>query len=434
SGEPERRTAIDISLARVLDAMGDPGAAEAYAALLDAPDATVRVAARIAVAEGLVGSDPERALAYFEEAVQEAAPGEARAAARAGWLRASLALGDVEGGLVRIRAWLETEADGPLRGDLAVAATQALRAEGRLDVAIAIAETYAADGGFELGMHRAGALRELGRGADAAEVLRGLVAGSAEDEVWRVETLGEANIEAGDLDGAASTYDRLLDLPGGAAAASFGRARVARERGDYAEALKLLSASEDVRAPMERATVLEGLGKMDEAETAWERLAISPDLEQRSAGVLGIARVRLSRDDPAGALGELDALPVVADGFVLTAGQVRAEALLVLRRFDEAAAVYAGMDGDAESRVVGAIGLGEVALARDDARAALTTFERAFEATSDPYYLAQALSGIARAQAEGGSLADARATLARLRKEHPGRADAIQAAEAVIGP
>ncbi|MDP2310378.1 MAG: pentapeptide repeat-containing protein [Pseudomonadota bacterium] len=433
-GEPERRTAIDISLARVLDAMGDPGAADAYAALLDATDATVRVAARIAVAEGMVGSDPEQARTYYEQAIQEAEPGEARAAARAGWLRASVALGDVEGGLARIRAWLETETDGALRGELAVAAAQALRSEGRLDAAIEITVTYGADGGFELGMHRAGALRELGRGADAAAVLRGLVAATAEDEVWRVETLSEASIEAGDLAGATAACDRLDELPGGTAAASFGRARLARERGDYVSALRLLSSSEDARAPMERATVLEGLGKMDEAETAWDRLAISPDLEQRSAGVLGIARVRLSREDPAGALAELDALPVVADGFLLTAAQVRAEALLLLRRFDEAALVYGGLDRDAESRVVGALGLGEVALARDDARSALVPFRQALDRTSDPFYQAQALSGIARAQAEAGAAEDARATLARLRKEHPDRADAIQAAEAVIGP
>ncbi len=433
-GEPERRTAIDISLARVLDAMGDPGAAAAYAMLLDANDATVRVAARIAVAEGLVGSDPERARAYYEEAVQEAEPGEARAAARAGWLRATVALGDVEGGLARIRAWLETETDAALRGELAVAATQALRSEGRLEVAVEIGETYAADGGFELGMHRAGALRELGRGADAATVLRALVAASAEDEVWRVETLGEASIEAGDLAAAATAYDRLENLPGGTAAASFGRARLARERGEYEAALALLSASDDARAPMERATVLEGLGKMDEAEIAWDRLALSPDLEQRSAGVLGIARVRLSRDDPAGALVELDALPVVADGFVLTAAQVRAEALLLLRRFDEAARVYGGLDRDAESRVVGALGLGEVALARDAAPAALVSFRQALEGTSDPYYRALALSGVTRALAESGNTSDARSTLARLRKEHPDRTDAIEAAEAVIAP
>jgi tetratricopeptide (TPR) repeat protein len=434
SGEAERRTQIDISLARVLEALGDPGAAAAYEALLEAPDPAVRVQARIAVAEGIIGSDPARARAYFEEAAQMAEAGEARAAARAGWLRASVAVGDLDGGVTRIRAWLETEADEALRGELAVAATQALRTEGRLDLAVAIAETYAADGGFELGMHRAGALRELGRGAEAAAVLRELRGASAEDEVWRVETLGEASIEAGDLDGAASTYDRLAALPGGAASASFGRARLARERGAYSEALELLSSSEDERAPMERATVLEGLGKMDEAETAWDRIAMSPDLEQRSAGVLGLARVRLSRDDAAGALAELDALPAPAEGFLLTAAQVRAEALLMLGRFDAAGAVYKALDRDAESRVVGALGLGEVALAKDDARGAVLAFQRAFDLTVDPYYQALALSGLARGHAEAGSVADARAALARLRRDYPARADAIAAAEAVVVP
>jgi tetratricopeptide (TPR) repeat protein len=199
------------------------------------------------------------------------------------------------------------------------------------------------------------------------------------------------------------------------------------------EALRLLAASTDERAPVERAMVLEDLGRLDEARSAWERLAVAPDLEQRSAGVLGLARVSLARDDAAAALAELDTLPVVADGYALTAAQVRGEALLALRRYDEAAAVYGALDADAESRVVGALGLGEVALGRDDAPAAVVSFLKAYDGTEDPFYRAQALSGTARAQAEAGDRTAARSTLDRLRREFPDREDAIAAAASVLG-
>ncbi len=432
--DPERRVTLDVSLARVLDALGDPAAVEAYQALLGAADGAVRAQANIAVAEGIIGSDPAKARAHFETAMEVAPAGELRSAARGGWLRASVSLGEVEAGLARITAWLETETDAALRGELAVEAVRALRAEGHLDASAAVGEQWSADGGFELGMERAATLRELGRPSDAVAVLREIDPQSAEDEVWRTETLGEVAMEAGELEAASAAFDTLEALPTGTAAASFGRARLARERGDYATALKLLEASSDVRAPMERATVLEGLGRLDDAQTAWDRIALASDLEQRTAGVLGLARIRLARDEPAAALAELDALPTVAEGFELTAAQVRGEALRVLGRWDEAAGVYRALDADAESRVVGALGLGEVALARDDARGALAVFQRAFDGTSDRYYRAHALSGVARAQAEGGDLASARTTLQRLRREYPDRDDAIQAAAAAAGP
>jgi hypothetical protein len=75
-----------------------------------------------------------------------------------------------------------------------------------------------------------------------------------------------------------------------------------------------------------------------------------------------------------------------------------------------------------------------VALAKDDARGAVLAFQRAFDLTVDPYYQALALSGLARGHAEAGSVADARAALARLRRDYPARADAIAAAEAVVAP
>jgi tetratricopeptide (TPR) repeat protein len=339
----------------------------------------------------------------------------------------------VDRGLGRIRAWLETETDDALRGELAVATVRALRAEGRFEDALGFATRHAEEGGFELAMERAGVLRELGRGQEAARTLADARAPAAEDEIWRLETRADALLEAGDLDGAAEGFAALGRLPGGGSASRFGAARVARERGAFDEALALLADVDDPRAPMERAQVLEGLGRYDEAETAWSRIALSEELERRSAGVLGLARVKLARDDASGALAALAPLTVVDPGYRLTYAQVRAEALLGLGRASEARAVYAALGGDAESRIVGLLGQGECALALDDAAGAVTFFQRALDAATDRWYRATALAALARAHAEQGDAGAARSILARLRREHPDREDAIAAAAAAAG-
>lgn len=426
--EVSRRTEIRIRLAQALHRLGDPEAAEVYGELLDAPDPLVRVQARMAVAAEALDDDPARARALYADAIGESEPGETRAEARAGWLRASVALGEVQAGLDRVKAWLETEPDAALRGELAVEAVRALRAEGRLADARELGDHHAVEGGFELGMERAGVLRELGDPGAAARVLDGLRPTAPEDEGWRIEALADARLAAGDVDAAEAALERLATLPGHGAAAAFGRARVARERGDHARALTLLAESDDPRAPTERALVLEGLERWEEARVAWERLAGAPDLESRSAGILGLARVALAQDDTRGALGILERLDRVDPGYALTWGQVRGEALLAAGRLDEARAVYAELDADAESRVVGALGLGECALAGDDPVSARTSFQAAFDGTEDPYYRARALAGLARALAEGGDADGARRAVDRLRRVYPDQHEAIAAA------
>jgi tetratricopeptide (TPR) repeat protein len=200
--EADRRTAVSIALAQALERKGDPGAATLFAELLEAPDPLVRVAARLSVADGAVESDATRALSLYDAALGEAGPGEARARARAGWVRASVALGRTDAALTRLRAWLETESDSALRGELAVAAARALRAEGRASDAATLGERYGKDGGFELAMERAGALREIGRAAEAATALEGVRGASGDDEVWRTEARAEALLAAGPCDAA----------------------------------------------------------------------------------------------------------------------------------------------------------------------------------------------------------------------------------------
>ncbi|MFZ5476552.1 MAG: pentapeptide repeat-containing protein [Myxococcota bacterium] len=427
-----RRASVDLSLAQTLAASGDPAADALFAGLLAAPDPEVRAQARVAIAERRLAGDPAGARELLDEALADLGPGPTRAAARGAWLRATVATGAVEEGLRRTDAWLGTENDGALRGELALAATQALRAEGRLEEADALAGRWERDGGFELGMERAGVLRELGRDADAAALFASLVAATPEDDAWRLEGEVDARLAAGDLDGAEAAAARLAQNPTATGAARLASARVARERGDYEGALARLEGVDDPRAPVERATVLEGLGRLDEAEAVWKQMAQAREREPRSAGVLGLARVRLARDDASGALDALAELDDVDPGFALTLAQVRGEALRALGRWAEAREVYAALGGDAERRVVGALGLGECALGEGDALGARARFEEALDATEDPWYAAHALSGVARAHGLAGDRDAAGEALARLRREFPDREDAIASAESAL--
>ncbi len=284
--------------------------------------------------------------------------------------------------------------------------------------------------GFEAGMEGALTLREAGRADEATRTLRRLEPTSAEDQVWRDEVLAELLVELGELDDADAVWARLERTDPDAA--RFGRARVARMRGEAEAALALLATSRDPRAAEERGLAYEALERWSEAHTAYEAMADSPDPERRSAAFVGQARVALAKDDPRGALAALARLTVVDAGYVLTAAQLHGDALLALGRVDEASDVYAGLDGDAEARTVRALGLGECALARDDAREALTQYSDALEGTTDRYYQADAVAGLVRALAQAGRAEQAQEQLARLRSGYPERADAIARAEAAI--
>jgi hypothetical protein len=106
---------------------------------------------------------------------------------------------------------------------------------------------------------------------------------------------------------------------------------------------------------------------------------------------------------------------------------------LALGRVPEAVLVYRSLDGDAEQRVVSRLGLGECGLASDTPKDADAHFAAAYAATSDPWYRASALSGRARAAAEGGDVARARGLLAQIEREHPDREDALAQVRAALG-
>ena len=134
----------------------------------------------------------------------------------------------------------------------------------------------------------------------------------------------------------------------------------------------------------------------------------------------------------AGALSALARLPTIDPGYALTAAQLRGDALLALGRVAEARDVYQGLGGDAESRTISALGLGECALAAENASGALLLFDKAFAETEDEFYKAQALAGLARAWAESGDLDKAKLELQRLRKDYPERQDSISLAAMAI--
>lgn len=430
-GDRSRRTAADVALAEVLTEMGDPGASAVYATLLTSSDPAVRVASRLAVANGKLGANPAEALELYDQALADAVPGELRTQVRAGWIAATVAKGDTSGARTRFAAWFDTEPDAAERESLAANALRALRAGGAGTAAAELALSYAGSG-FEAAIEAALSLREVGEQSKAAAILQATKATTPEDERWRKELLAEILVEADELDAADAVWKSLGEGET-KEAARFGRARVARARGDNQTALTLLEGLSDPRVPAERALALEGLDRLEEAETLYLRLADAPLLETKSAGVVGIARVRLARDDAAGALSALARIPTIDAGYALTAAQLRGDALLALGRVAEARDVYRGLDQDAEARTIRSLGLGECALADEDAARALALFSTAYANTDDAFYRAAALAGGARAWAEAGDVQRAKEELQKLRSQYPQRLDAIALAEAAIG-
>ena len=429
--EASRRTAAEIALAHALAASGDEaGAAQVYASLLEAPDAEVRVQARLAVAEAKLGEDPAAARTLLEAALAEAAAGPDRNSARALWVHAALATGDAALARTRLAAWLDTEGDAGARDELVAGALRALRSEGRLDDAAEIAVKWSA-AGFEAGMEAALTLREAGRAVEAATVLKDMTPTTADDRLWRDEVYAEVLVDVDDLDAADAVWDRVATTHPDAA--RFGRGRVARLRGDNEEAIALLAGSNDPRAAEERGLAQEGLARFDEADASYASLLGSADPERRTAGRVGQARVRLARDDARGALTVLAKLTSVEAGYTLTVAQLRGDALLALGQVNDARDVYGGLDGDAEARTVRALGLGECALAEEDPRAAALSFAAALEGTADRYYQAEARAGLVRARMEGGKSDLAAAEYDRLREDYPEFPEAIARAGAAVG-
>ncbi len=430
--EPSRKLELEIALASALTEANDPKAAEVYTALLNAPTPAVRVQANIAVGNQKLATDPAAARALFEKALSEATPGPDRAEARGGWLRSAVALGQVEEGMGQVKAWLGNEDDQALRGELAVAAVRALREEGRSGEALDLANTYARDGGFELGMEKAGALRDAGRPAEAANLLETLVPADVADRSWVAETEADARIEAGDFEGAKKV---LQSLRATGSSACFGLARVAREERRLEEAQEQLQNCDDPRVAVEKAQLLEDMGKFDEAQQAWQRLSQAEDLEMRTAGALGLARLSMAQDDPVGALGALDKQSTIDPGYALSIAQVRGEALRALHRLDEAVAVYKGLGGGVEEHTVGLLGQAECAYESGDAKAALALFAEARDSTTDDVYGVQARWGQFHAYVEQGNTASAIDILKELKDGYPDQAEAVAAAQAGLqGP
>jgi len=401
-----------------------------YNALLQAPSPAVRVKANIVVGSNLLASDAAGAQAHFELALQETTAGADRAEARAGWLRSAVALGRVAEGLGEVKAWLANEDDLAMRGELAVAAVRALREEGQASDALALAEQYADAGGFELAMERAGALRDLGRSADAAALLAGLTPADPADRPWVAETQADALIDAGDLKAAKAVLVALRDAGGNAC---FGLARVAREQGDFAFASEQLTNCDDPRAAIERGQVFEDMGKLVEARQTWERLTLADDVETQTAASLGLARLAMNDDNPLAALAALDKRVVIDPGYALSIAQVRGEALRLLNRIDDARAVYSRLGDGAEERTVRELGLAECAYQAGDAVGADEHFRGALDQANDPFYRAQALSGMSRAASEQGNSERAREILEQLEREYPEQTAPIDAARVAIG-
>jgi uncharacterized protein YjbI with pentapeptide repeats/tetratricopeptide (TPR) repeat protein len=429
-GESSRRAAADIALAQALAASGEGAeAATVYASLLENTDAVVRTQARLAVAEARLADDPAAAFALMETALADAGK-DYRGAVRALWIEAALRSGKESLVQTRLEAWVDTEGDAGARDELVSGAIRGMRAQAGPEAAAVLARRWP-DAGFESSMEAALTFREMGDLPAAQAQLARMAPASLDDRRWRDEVYADVLSEVGELDAADRVWEQLQSVdPSGA---SFGRGRVARMRGDHEAALRLLAASSDPRAPEERGLALEALGRPEEAAAAYALLVSSEDLERRTAGRVGQARLRLQADDPSGALSVLGQLSGVDPGYALTVAQLRADALLGLERVAEARDVFAALEGDGEVASIRTLGLADCALAAGDDAEARRLFFEAFRTSTDRYYKADALAGLVRALVEADKRDAAADRLAELRKDYPERPDAIARAEAALG-
>lgn len=197
--------------------------------------------------------------------------------------------------------------------------------------------------------------RSAGRNDESIDLLRRAVtlpmSEAARAAAWT--ELGDAWLEDGSLDEAASAYARAADLaadePAVAFTAAMGRAEVERQRGDLDEAVRLL---QDIEPPDEvtrrwwMEAVASALTQSGDAEAlaAWEALADeAEDAGTRVAALTGQAELRFGEDDYEGALALYEeAIEVAADPSERAWARLgRAVALAELERHGEALAELA---------------------------------------------------------------------------------------------
>lgn len=243
--------------------------------------------------------------------------------------------------------------------------------------------------------NRARGLAGEGRLAEAAAAWKACLAEAPDhpDAAWWRQSMSEALLKAGDLDGAEAGFEDMVSGDGQSAPGREGLARVALARGNPLDAAHRLEACIDAfpRHPNRRSWMAEaghaltGCGELGRAEAMFRRIV--SDYPGEGAGPAGLARIAQARQDyPLAVSLWRDALtrfPMHPDRPWWLQGL--ALALIRSGALDRAEEVSLTLAADYPDVPAGLSGLAEIALRRSDhARAAEVLGECIRRFPSDP--------------------------------------------------
>ncbi len=361
--------AADHALARIALSNAklgrDPEASAALSSLIEHfPESPLIGPTRLGLAE--IALDDERweeAAALFRDAIASADPdpeGLARSRSGLGW--ALLRLGEHDEAAEAFGALVEESPDDPLAAEASYLAGRSLRELGRNEEALEAFEWVAShhpesDQAPSAALERARLLVDLDRAGEAETLYRDLIDREAGPEIGAepdalLLELGWALIDSGDVVGADSAFDRLLQEHPDSTLAADARVNLAEsafERGAFDDVLHrlgpLLAEDAAVAPRLLPAVLFRGgraraeLGDWDEAEALFDRLAAEfPDGDDAREAAFWASEVALRRDDPATAESGFAALIDSGTGsepWRSTARLRRIQALVQLGRWAE---------------------------------------------------------------------------------------------------
>jgi tetratricopeptide (TPR) repeat protein len=203
-------------------------------------------------------------------------------------------------------------------------------------------------------------------------------------EIERMFAAATAALNASRVDEAESQFKAVIAKSPEHAAALANLGKLARQRGDRAEALSYFAAAgnadpQNVRARCEAATMLHELGRGAEAETIYKSVLESDP--KRASALSGLAHLAMERGEKAVALAYFEAA-VAADPGDPSIGCDAAHMLRELGRHDDAEAMFKAVIDAYPDHGSALRGLGDLARQRRDRAGALGYFEAA--AKADP--------------------------------------------------
>ncbi len=293
--------------------------------------------------------------------------------------------------------------------------------------------------------------RQQGRPEDAIERYEGLTAPDPGSEIWLLEQLASAWLEAGDEERAAAVYKTLVREHAedslAVSTGQYGLAELERSRGELAAARGLYEqvargspdASQVAWSRLHAAMLLVDEGRLDDAEDRLDELIEeSGDPEIALQARIGLSSVQLERGRPGRALDLVEDVDAseLGGGWVATLAQQQATCLVAMGEHAEAEEVWARVlrdyreidDVASQARLA----LGELALGREAPQDALRYFEQVQAETGDGYYRARALLGGGDALAALGRRGEAEAAWREVVTEHAEQSELVAIARAKL--